>query len=290
MAGRLMLNDIVLYSSPVPYMVRSYFLDINYSFMIKKIEATKLLTKQLDEIQDLKNVDEGNKKYQEWKEQTCVIVKSIFGEKSSNYHKAYSSLFPNFFVGSIDLDYHSSYLRGLEAKERMLRGFITEVKLWNDEDINYQEDTISVIKNICNRFCQVVRQLRERHGGKPTIDVEDEYDVQYILKPLLALYFNDIRSEEWSPSYAGSASRIDFLLKQEKIAIEVKKTRKGLSAKELGEQLMIDIEKYTSHPNCDTLICFVYDPERKISNPFGIENDLNRNSGKIKVIVIITPK
>lgn len=262
--------------------------------MIKKTEAIKLLTKQLNEIQDLKNVDEGNKKYQEWKEQTCIIVKSIFGEKSSNYHKAYSSLFPNFFVGSIDfnskVDYHSSYLRGLEAKEIMLRGFITEVKLWNDEDINYQEDTISVIKNICNRFCQVVRQFRERHGGKPTIDVEDEYDVQYILKPLLALYFNDIRSEEWSPSYAGSASRIDFLLKQEKIAIEVKKTRKGLSAKELGEQLMIDIEKYTSHPNCDTLICFVYDPEGKISNPFGIENDLNRNSGKIKVIVIITPK
>lgn len=42
--------------------------------MIKKTEAIKLLTKQLNEIQDLKNVDEGNKKYQEWKEQTCIIA------------------------------------------------------------------------------------------------------------------------------------------------------------------------------------------------------------------------
>ena len=40
------------------------------------------------------------------------------------------------------------------------------------------------------------------------------------------LYFDDIRAEEWTPSYAGKCARVDFLLKNEKIVIEVKKTRK----------------------------------------------------------------
>ncbi|WP_262893933.1 PD-(D/E)XK nuclease domain-containing protein [Bacteroides finegoldii] len=106
----------------------------------------------------------------------------------------------------------------------------------------------------------------------------------------LRLHFDDVRDEEWTPSYAGSASRMDFLLKKEKIVIEVKKTRKNLGPKEVGEQLMIDIERYTAHPNCETLICFVYDPEARLSNPVGMENDLNRDMDNLKVITIITPK
>ena len=42
--------------------------------------------------------------------------------------------------------------------------------------------------------------------------MEDEYDVQDLFHALLTIYFEDIRKEEWSPSYAGGASRMDFLL------------------------------------------------------------------------------
>ena len=104
------------------------------------------------------------------------------------------------------------------------------------------------------------------------------------------LHFDDIRPEEWTPSYAGSASRVDFLLKQEKIIIEVKKTRTKLRDREVGEQLIIDIDRYKSHPNCDTLICFVYDPDSLINNPVGLENDLNRKTDELNVITIISPK
>lgn len=120
--------------------------------------------------------------------------------------------------------------------------------------------------------------------------MNDEYDVQDLLHAFLRLHFDDVRAEEWTPSYAGSASRMDFLLKKEKVVIEVKKTRKNLGAKEVGEQLMIDIERYTAHPDCETLICFVYDPEGRVANPVGIENDLNRDTDNLKVITIITPK
>ncbi len=82
---------------------------------------------------------------------------------------------------------------------------------------------------------------------------------------------------------------MDFLLKQEQIVIELKKTRKGLAAKELGSQLVEDIERYQVHPDCDVLVCFVYDPDGRIANPRGIENDLNRSLDDFVVEVIIRP-
>ena len=63
-----------------------------------------------------------------------------------------------------------------------------------------------------------------------------------------------------------------------------------LKSKHLGEQLIIDIAKYKSHPDCKTLYCFVYDPEGYINNPRGIENDLNDDSKEMKVKVKIIPK
>ena len=82
---------------------------------------------------------------------------------------------------------------------------------------------------------------------------------------------------------------MDFLLKQEQIVIETKMTRGGLSAKEVGTQLIEDIARYQNHPDCKALVCFVYDPESRISNPRGIENDLRRPDDRLKVEVLIRP-
>ncbi|OMD20453.1 hypothetical protein BSK48_30660 [Paenibacillus odorifer] len=147
-----------------------------------------------------------------------------------------------------------------------------------------------LVLKLCYRFHMVARQLRSRHSDRPTLDINDEYDVQDLFHALLLLDFDDVRPEEWTPSYAGSSSRVDFLLKKERIIIEIKKTRRGLAAKDIGEQLLVDIQKYQSHPDCKMLICFVYDPEGRVSNPFGIENDLSREFEGIPVKVVITPK
>ena len=133
-----------------------------------------------------------------------------------------------------------------------------------------------VLERIFSRFYKVARQLRDRYNNKPTLEIEDEYDVQDLLHALLQLYFDDIRAEEWTPSYAGKCARVDFLLKNEKIVIEVKKTRRGLDDKELGDQLIIDVDRYKVHPDCERLVCFVYDPEGRIGNPNGIMADLNK--------------
>lgn len=140
------------------------------------------------------------------------------------------------------------------------------------------------------RFHAVATQLRNRYSDRQTLDVNDEYDVQDLMHALLRIHFDDVRREEWVPSVAGSASRTDFLLPQIDTIVEIKKTRQGLNAKLLGEQLIVDIARYKKHPQCRRLQCFVYDPEGRIANPTGIENDLNMGDHGIDVKVSILPK
>ena len=152
-----------------------------------------------------------------------------------------------------------------------------------------KEDQIELIKQICRKFPLFARQIQNRHDSRATIEFTDEYDVQDAFHAILKLHFADVRSEEYTPSYASSSSRIDFLLHDEEIAIEIKKTRKDLKDKEISNQLIIDKERYKSHPKCKTLVCFVYDPELKIGNPAAIEKDLTKKEGDLQVLTIIAP-
>ncbi len=119
------------------------------------------------------------------------------------------------------------------------------------------------------------------------MNVDDEYDVQDLLHALLKLYFDDIRPEEWTPSYAGSSARMDFLLKGIGIVVEVKRTRKGLADKELGKQLIEDVAYYSGHADCQHLVCFVYDPEDRVVNPSAIKRDLETQSRDGLVVEVI---
>ena len=151
-------------------------------------------------------------------------------------------------------------------------------------------DSIASVERICSRIALVVPQLRVRHENRQTLDVIDEYDLQDVLNCLLLLFFDDVRPEEYTPSCAGKATRMDFLLKNESIVIEAKMTRKGLGAKEIGEQLIVDIAHYRAHPNCKKLFCLVYDPEHRITNPHGLENDLSKVSEGLDVRVFVVPR
>ena len=153
-------------------------------------------------------------------------------------------------------------------------------------DQTRSNDASVELNRIFERFHRVVKQLRNRYESRTTLDVNDEYDVQDLFHALLKLYFDDIRPEEWTPSYAGKSARMDFLLKNEGIVIEIKKTRQGLADKEVGDQLIVDIDRYKTHPDCKKLICFVYDPEGRIGNSEGITNDLNeQHKGFVNVVI-----
>lgn len=153
-----------------------------------------------------------------------------------------------------------------------------------------EEKPIEALQQMFSKFHAIAVRLRNRHNNRPTLDVSNEYDVQDLLSALLVLQFDDIRPEEWTPSYAGKSARMDFLLKNVKIVVEAKMTRQGLSDKEIGDQLIVDIARYKVHPDCDTLVCFIYDPDSRIINAQGLIQDLQDLSrDDLKVIVFIYP-
>lgn len=123
-------------------------------------------------------------------------------------------------------------------------------------------DPFGLVKVICARLYGVARQLRHRREGRPTLEIRDEYDVQDLLHSLLRLHFDDIRPEEWTPSYAGGSARMDFLLKAEEIVVEAKMARPGRDDRRISEELIVDAARYKEHPGCKVFVCLIYDPER----------------------------
>lgn len=177
------------------------------------------------------------------------------------------------------------------SQTRYCRQLVSVLQAFADIRPNLvKTDYDGLLTKLFERFHIVARQLRRRHDGRPTLEIHDEYDVQDLLHGLLRIDFDDVRPEEWTPSYAGASNRMDFLLKEDEIAIEVKMTRNGLKDKELGEQLIIDIAKYQSHPNCKCLYCFVYDPDGNVRNPRGLEKDLAELGRGFQVKVFIRPE
>ena len=159
---------------------------------------------------------------------------------------------------------------------------LTELKY-----LNFQNQTpyssaeaISKIETIFNKFHSISQQLLIRHSNRETLHIKDEYDVQDLLHSLLLIYFDDVRSEETVPSHAGASSRLDFLIPQYEIGIEAKMTRNGLADRKIGEELLIDIGRYTKHPKCKNLLCFIYDPEYNIENFTGLKADLESHSSE----------
>lgn len=259
---------------------------------MEKSQAIEKLKRQATIINDLKRKERYSPEFGKWLRDTEVAIERIFGS-GTRHLGDFRDI--SYSLGvctdrTPESDFQEAFVEGLDNANMVLQSFIEEIEEYGsspqpEKTPNY----LAKVERLIKRFNLVVRQLRDRYNNRQTLSVEDEYDVQDLLHALLLIDFDDIRPEEWTPSYAGSSSRMDFLLKNEQIVIETKKTRKGLDAKEIGEQLIIDIEKYRGHPDCKTLVCFVYDPEARIGNPKGIENDLNRIEGDLTVKVIIAP-
>jgi hypothetical protein len=116
--------------------------------------------------------------------------------------------------------------------------------------------------------------LTHRRKGAQPISFSNEYDVQDLLHALLRPWVADIRPEEFTPSYAGSSTRMDFLLPAHRIVIELKFVRDRNHARKIGDELIVDIDHYQQHPGCSRLWCVVFDHDHLLTNAQGLKTDL----------------
>ncbi len=77
------------------------------------------------------------------------------------------------------------------------------------------------LERLLRRLPRTVRELRWRQGDRPPFRVEDETDLEDLLRAILPLHFDAVRPERRTPHYA-AGGRTDFLLAAERIAVAVK--------------------------------------------------------------------
>ncbi len=147
-----------------------------------------------------------------------------------------------------------------------------------------------VLERLCARFPLVVEQLQLRYDGRSTLRVQDVYDVQDLLRALLTLEHEDVRPVVSTPSYAGGRPRTAFLLKLEQIVVESKVAGDDMGAEELEQQLAVDVQENRQHPECTLLVCFVFDPRRRLAKPHELEDALSGERDGLKVRILISPK
>ena len=136
------------------------------------------------------------------------------------------------------------------------------------------DDLADLLQILIKGVPRAMRPLRRRRKGSTPIPFDSEYDLQDLLHSLLSPWVGDIRREEYTPSHAGSSSRIDLVLPQHQTVIEAKCVRDARHAKKIGDELLLDVAHYRVHPNCDFLWAVVLDARGEIGNVEGLVADL----------------
>jgi len=268
--------------------------------MMPKAKAVDRLRGLLKRADMLKGTSNGEEVFRLWRQEANDAVRNIFGADGPQYEPFSRIMFHSvrrMFAGlrnspGIDpREERECFRQGLQTAKIKLTAMISEVENdWPDEAARPEPRApLATVLGICERFPDVVRQLSNRwgKGKRQPLTMKDEYDVQYLVGALLAVEFDDVRPEDPAPTHGGASSRRDFVLKSERIVVEVKMTRSTLEAKEVGEELATDFVRYAGSSDVDTLVCLVYDPSRRITNPRGLERDLEGTQSRLTLRVLV---
>jgi hypothetical protein len=260
---------------------------------VAREDARRQLMERMEKAEDIKaddvqshlDLEQAEEREKRWREFNSTLLSRLF--TSEEYAQEYDSarrsvhVIGDRYIDPSLGDLARRLVRSVNSQISTLRSIIDRLELIDEGEMPIAAIDVAAqaegnLRLLIERFHLVAQQMRVRHGSRTTLEINDEYDVQDLFHALLKIFFDDIRKEDVAPTHAGAVSRIDYLLPSLEMAIEVKKARPGLTARVLGEELIVDIARYQSHPRCRKLLCFVYDPDGIIANPRGIETDLSK--------------
>jgi hypothetical protein len=113
-------------------------------------------------------------------------------------------------------------------------------------------------------FDACVRYLNTRRSAGAVIDIQSEADVQDVLYLLLRPWVVDLQYESPADKSANRYAIKDFSTAVGRFVVDAKYIRDKEHGRLISKELHDDIEMYRTHPRCDDLIFFVYDPDALI--------------------------
>jgi hypothetical protein len=123
-------------------------------------------------------------------------------------------------------------------------------------------------------FMEVVRYLNTRRSST-ILTLDSEAAIQDAIYLMLRPWVLDLVPENPTDRIAASRYSIkDFVSRSAKAVIEAKFIRDAAHAKSITKELHDDIEIYRSHPHCQNLIFFIYDPDALIPDKGALERQI----------------
>lgn len=152
--------------------------------------------------------------------------------------------------------------------------------------------TEEVVRDVLNNFSNAIQKIiKDRRKEHPKYIIEYEYDVQDVVYVVLKSIFPNLRDEDPIPKVGAKSTKIDLILREEKILIEVKMIKKKDSNEtHFIEQLKVDFESYHECKWLSKLFCFVYDPYKKtrdLSNFKDLNGDRKKGEHSFNVELIV---
>ena len=106
-----------------------------------------------------------------------------------------------------------------------------------------------------------MRYLNTRRSAGAVINIQSEADVQDVLYLLLRPWITDLVYESPSDKFGNRYVIKDFSSTAGRFVIDAKYIRDKDHGRLISKELHDDIEMYRTHPRCDDLVFFVYDPD-----------------------------
>ncbi len=167
------------------------------------------------------------------------------------------------------------------------------------KNLSAKDLIIDILENFENAVIKIT-DPKERYGGKTAnpkktpktvIQIEDEYDVQDILYVILKTVFPTIKYENPLAKFGGSSTRLDFVLIEEGLILEVKQIKESeRNDKKFIDQVKIDLQSYHVLDYLKEIVFFIFAPKaiQDINNFKELEGE-QTTQGKtfnVKVIVV----
>lgn len=153
-------------------------------------------------------------------------------------------------------------------------------------------DAKELVLSVLGNFNNSVTKLTNRRKGHAPFLINDEYDVQDLLYFSLKSIFPKLKYEEPTPQLGGTSNKIEFVLAEEGILIEVKMIKSSETEKKYIKEIKEDLESYHRYKGLKDIIFFIYDPYMRTKDRYNFE-DLNGNRVKqdnsFNVTVILSP-
>jgi hypothetical protein len=191
---------------------------------------------------------------------------------------------PTLPIGHWRSPVETTFIAPLQAQVAMLR----EAEARAPEPVSDDREASEALTALLRRIGRLARELAVRREGRPPFEIDDEYDLQTLVRGVLRATFDDVRSEDPLPIRAGASSRVDFVVPEIATMIELKFVKQRGKDKSIGDELLIDIGRYQSGaPSYGRLVALIYDPDRLLDNPRGLEADLTGDREGLEVVAIV---